>query len=226
MKKIQNRPQIEDAINKADFQSYFSHDIRSITEMVQVKAGEMLIHEGVPSKYLFFIVSGQCRYFSLSSSGFYVSFGVSRNYRFCGEASSLWGGKPTSSVQAATDTTCLTIDLEKYRSLLQNDILFLQYTCRALTEMVNNLDNTLSTYVGGKLSERLASFILQNSSDNVFSVSLVAATNALGTSYRHLQRVMKSFCQQGVLCKEKRRYYITDPKALRKMASDDYVYFY
>jgi CRP-like cAMP-binding protein len=226
MKKIANRTQIETAIRQADFQSYFSSDISDITEMIHAKAGETLIHEGVPSRYLFFIVSGQCRYFSLSSSGFYVSFGVSRNYRFCGEASSLWGGKPTSSVQAITDTTCLAIDLHKHRELLQNDILFLQYNCRALTEMVNNLDSTLSTYVGGKLSERLAAFILQNSVDDVFSVSLVAATNALGTSYRHLQRVMKSFCQQGVLRKEKRRYYITDAKALREMASDDSVYFY
>ena len=225
MKKIQNRSQIEAAIRSSDFQSYFSHDIKDATEMIQDKAGEILIHEGVPSEYLFFIVSGQCRYYTLSSSGFYISFGVSRKYRFFGEASSLWQGNPTSSVQAVTDTTCLIINLEKYRSMLQNDVRFLQYTCRSLTEMVNNLDNTLSTYVGGKLSERLASFIIQNSSENVFSVSLVAATNALGTSYRHLQRVMKSFCQRGLLRKEKRLYYITDPETLSKMASDDYVYF-
>ena len=226
MKKIKDRKRIETLIRESDFQSYFSHDITAMTELISAKAGEMLISEGVTSDYLFFIIDGQCRYFSMTLSGSYVTFGSSRNQRFFGEASSLWAEKPTSSVQAVSDTTCLVINLNKYRHILQNDIRFLQHTCHTLSAMVNNLDKTMSAYVGSNLRDRLASFILQNSVDGRFTISLVSTSESLGTSYRHLQRIMKSFCEEGLLVKEKRAYHITDSKKMQSIASDTYVYFY
>lgn len=227
MKIINNKPRIRAIIKETNFQSFFSHDISEITELISAEEGEMIINEGTPSDYLFYLIEGQCSYFSLTSSGTFVSFGAEKKYRFFGEVSSLWNETPTSSVQAITKVFCLAISLKKYRDILTNDITFLRYTCKTLANRVNNLDNTLSTYIGSNVRERLAAFIIQNmSSDEIFSKSLVSTSNALGTSYRHLLRVIDGFCKEGILKKDKRRYFITDLKKLKSIASESYAYFY
>ena len=226
MRIIDNKQRINSLLIETGFQSFFSHDISKIVELIYAENGEILIKEGTPSNYLYYIVQGQCRYYTVTADGTYISFGVSKNDMFFGQASSLWNEKPTANVQAITDIFCLVINLSKYRSLLQNDVKFLSYNCKLLTKMVNNLDNTLSSYISGGVKERLASFILQNSKNAVFSISLVACSNALGTSYRHLQRIMKYFCDNKILLKEKRKYTILNSKYLESIASDSYVYFY
>lgn len=226
MKTIRDPNRLKTIIRETDFQSFFSNDISEIAELLFAETGEILIEESIPSDYLFYLVSGQIRYFTLAPTGNYIIFGASKNDMFFGQVSSLWGEKPTASVEAVTDILCLGINLNKYRSIIQNDVRFLGYNCRLLAKMINNLDNTISSYVSGQVNERLASFIIQNAVNNVFSLSLVATSNALGTSYRHLQRLMKAFCEQGYLRKEKRSYTILKPKQLKDLASENYIYFY
>ncbi|OYO76234.1 hypothetical protein CG709_15530, partial [Lachnotalea glycerini] len=57
-------------------------------------------------------------------------------------------------------------------------------------------------------------------SDNlIFSENLTALSELLGTSYRHLLRTLRNFCDNGYLLKEKGYYKIIAPNQLRALGA-------
>ena len=68
------------------------------------------------------------------------------------------------------------------------------------------------------LESRMARFILSNSPDNLFSFQLTNCADILNVSYRHLLRMLKTFCQMGVLEKVKNGYRVTSRDSLEKLA--------
>jgi CRP-like cAMP-binding protein len=75
---------------------------------------------------------------------------------------------------------------------------------------------------------RLASYVLAVSfaeSDLLFksqiSVSIKDAANLIGTSYRHLNRVITQFCQAGLIGRNKGSILVKDREGLRELAGDN-----
>ena len=75
---------------------------------------------------------------------------------------------------------------------------------------------------------RLASYLLSIScaeSDALFkshiSISLKDAANLIGTSYRHLNRVMTQFCEEGLIERNKGYILVKDLEGLRELAGEN-----
>jgi hypothetical protein len=73
------------------------------------------------------------------------------------------------------------------------------------------------------LEERLASYVMNISENNVFCENLTLLAELLGTSYRHLLRTLKSFCDKGYLKKENGVYKIIAPNQLSELGADIYM---
>lgn len=136
-----------------------------------------------------------------------------------GEASSLWGLLPKSSVKAVTDCICVSIPLNQYRNTLQQDVRFLQNTCQLLSYRLNsgvNLANSLIEPV----ETRLAKFILAHQKQGKFSFRLTTCASILNVSYRHLLRTITNFRDAQILEKQKSYYRICDIQALEELAEN------
>ena len=72
------------------------------------------------------------------------------------------------------------------------------------------------------LESRLASFILKNSKDNIFHYNLTECAELLCTSYRHLLRVLNSFCTNNKLSKNGKYYEIIDRSYFEKISSNSH----
>ncbi len=212
-------------LDKSDFVSHFDRNISSITKLFYFKEGEYLITEGQVPENLYFMVDGECRFFSLSSSGSLVAYGGSKKYRLLGEVASLWNLEPTSSVQAVKDTYCLGINLNKYREVLLDDNKFLRFVGQILATSITRLDDIITAHTISKVKNRLAAFILQNETKDIFQVTIITTSEAVGASYHQVQRAMTSFCAQNILHKDKRKYRILNRSKLENLASDSYGYF-
>lgn len=219
MKIIRDRRLINRYVGENDFYSLFDHDISNTVELLYFESGEYLILQGTASRYLLFLVDGSCIFFTIAANGNYISYGTAKSFQVIGEVSSLWDLSPNNAVQAIGPAYCLGIDLYKYRETLLNDNRFLRYICRLLSDRVIYSNRSLASYVGALAENRLAAFILQNSSDSLFEVRLTRCSEAIGISYRHLLRLMDSFCQRKIIRKEKRRYYIISYPKLKQLSS-------
>ncbi|MGL4373871.1 MAG: helix-turn-helix domain-containing protein, partial [Turicibacter sp.] len=70
----------------------------------------------------------------------------------------------------------------------------------------------------GSIEQRLAFYILHSSRQNVFSSNISECANIMRTSYRHLLRILNTFCQNGVLEKQGKDYVILDLYELNRIA--------
>ncbi len=225
MKHIYDKRKLQRYLDKAQLTDIFDKNNMPTIELFFFEKNEYLIKEGQTSKYLYFLVDGECKCFSFTQNGQNVSFGGTKSFRMFGEVASIWGKEPTSSVQAVKNSYCLAIDLDKHREQILNDNCFLRYLASVLADKIKMLDNTIASYTNSTVANRLASFILQNSIDDVFTCTLISCADIVGASYRHILRTMQSFCDDNLLRKEKKVYYIIDKPALQKIASDTFGYY-
>lgn len=225
MKKIYDKDTIDFYIRTTSFRKYFDKDFVEYAELLFFEKNEYLIKEGEISPYLLFMVKGKVVYSSISEAGNTIIFGSTKSSKIFGEASSIWNEIPENSVKALAPTYCLAINLDNYRDLLLNDIHFLRHICKILSDRLKNANKSYAFYLSTNAENRLASFILQNQQNGVFENSLVSTSEVIGVSYRHLQRVISSFCDKGILKKEKRKYLILKKKKLNDYINSTFVYY-
>lgn len=77
---------------------------------------------------------------------------------------------------------------------------------------------SLTSFIGAKATNRLASFILQNSQNNIFEIKLTNCSDSIGISYRHLLRLMNTLCENKILKKQRRKYQILNIKKLKELS--------
>lgn len=216
MKKNTSPTLRRDYITENGLDQITSLDIFAISELHQFDKKEILIHADQPSRFLYFLVQGET-IVTREALDKTVCLNYCQPLSWLGEASSLWQQQPSCSVQALTPCTCIAIDLSAHRDALVNDILFLQNTCQILNFKLNE-----STYHRSDLADplemRLAKFILRHSPRDTFSLQLTNCAIILNASYRHLLRILKEYCDQGLLEKQKSRYTIRDRHTLERYA--------
>lgn len=199
---------------------YMTLDIYTISDLVSFERNEYLVTAGVPSDYLFFVMSGKTICFSYTSSEKNNCVSFTQHQTLVGEASSLFGKPPKFNVKAMSDVLCIAINLNRYRNDLLGDLTFVRNICEMLASKMNN-EGRYSTTLLDPLEVRLAQFILLNASDHLFTLQLTDCADALNTSYRHLLRIIKQMCALNILSKRSNCYYIESRDALSKIATGE-----
>ncbi len=218
MIKVDDNSLLDKYITNSGILDIFSTDINPYIDLLHFNKGEFLINEGECSNYLYFLVNGKLKVFSHSSSGKIMSLYHFNSFEIIGETCSLWDKPPTASVQTTSACYCIGISM-KHRDVLLNDIKFLRYTCKNLGERLSYMNNNTCINLYDSLENRLASFILRREKNGIFSYNLTECAELLCTSYRHLLRVINSFCASGKLEKNKKSYKILDRDFFENISS-------
>lgn len=223
MEKVVSKSLFNKYLNESNVLELFSHDMSNCMDLFSFKKGDVLITEGECSDYIYFLVNGNMKVFSHSTSGKVMFVSHFKSLEVLGETCSLWNKPPTASVQATTNGYCLGISLARYRETLLNDVKFLRYTCMNLGERLSEMNSNTCITMFDSLESRLASFILKNSKDNIFHYNLTECAELLCTSYRHLLRIINLFCNTNKLSKNGKSYKIIDRGYLESIASNSII---
>lgn len=208
MERILKKEKLEKYIEDFDLQSITSLDLKQICTLYSFAKNEMIIRQGVQSQNLYFLVEGEADVvYNSNNENTYIS--RLKPVAWIGEAGSLWKSDPNCSVIACTKCVCVAINLELYRTKLQNDVLFLQNNCQILMYRVNESGFSTKTLME-PLGMKLSRFILQYESMNIFTYNMTTVSHILNVSYRHLMRMLKKFCDAGILRKADYGYIILD----------------
>jgi CRP-like cAMP-binding protein len=223
MKKILDKSLIDHYLKEVGIARLFSHDIDDLLEFFYFKKNEFVLHEGIPSDYLYFLADGEVRIYSSIGNGKRLDLGHYSLFRVIGEAATLWGNPPSASVQCNTASYFFGISLLRRRSVLLNDVNFLRYICEVLCTQIN-MQNQNRQALFFPLENRLASLVLQNTESGVLRYNLVTCADLLSTSYRHLLRVIGGMCEKGLLIRGKKgSYQVTDRAGLEQLAAHTYI---
>lgn len=126
-----------------------------------------------------------------------------------------------SSVIALEDIQAVQLPLNNKEELLKDPV-FLYQIGRNLAMALHKQSITASTNASYSVKERLATHILNSEEENIFQLSPSILASRFGTSYRHVQRVIKQFIDQGIIEKEAfKTYRILERQTLEKLAFID-----
>lgn len=218
MKKLYNETLLLNYVSHEKIKYKFSKELFNHFELFSFNKGDFLIKQGFCSEYLYFIVEGKARVYSYTPAGNITLLSFCHSYEPLGDSASLWEKEAVANVEAITDGKCIGISLTKHRTTLLSDPIFLRNTCETLANKLNESNTVVANIFLGSIENRLAFYILHTSRQNIFSTNLSECSTIMRTSYRHLLRVLNTFCQNNLLEKQGKDYLILDAEELKKIA--------
>lgn len=230
MRKISDSKFLNEYIEKYDINKFFSKDIRPYAELFLFNKGDHICREGEFLRYLFFLVEGKAKVYSSLSNGKTILICFYNPVKLIGDIEFIKFEPANSNFQVTEDSYCIAISLERVRDYLLDDIKFMRFMCESLSEKLIRLSKNSSINLLDPLENRLASYILAIGISTdingvrviIFNENLTEIASLLGTSYRHLLRTLKIFCNNGILKKKNNCFEVIDLNMLKSLAVDLY----
>lgn len=164
--------------------------------LLHYQPGELLTNPFSPSRYLQFVVEGELLLYDMPDEDSTVMLQTSYNeVNLLGEVELLDAQFTPFFVEARTDVYTLALYLEQYQQILLNDPAFLRYLCSCLAAKLNG---AVASSVQMPLKKRVA-LSLQYADDSQCITDIGRLAKTFNVSNRQLLRVLKDFCQEGVL---------------------------
>lgn len=180
--------------------------------------GEAILREGMPMEYLLFVISGKAKVCSAASNGrdlilcYYISEGI------VGDEELMTGAHIAgATIIAATEFHCIGLPYAKYADALKANLAFVNRVGKELAVKLFQSSHNGTAIALHSGEERLCTYILQTARGDVFSEPLTDAARSIGTSYRHLLRLLSRLRAEGVMQKEASEYRIINrPELIRR----------
>jgi len=186
--------------------------------------GETILREGMPMEYLLFVISGKAKVCSSAANGkdlilcYYISEGIVGDAELMTDAHI-----SNTTISAITEFHCIGLPYAKYANVLKANLAFVNRVGRELAMKMYRSSRNSTVIALHSGEERLCAYILQADQGDVFAETLTDVARSIGTSYRHLLRMLSRLCAEGVMQKEVFGYRIMDRSELIRRKSDFYI---
>lgn len=201
---------------------YFSADVTPDLELHVFKKGEHLCEERKTPDHLYFILEGKVKLSLIHQDGNVTLVQYYEPGDILGELELLGMRQASQTIEAIGDVTCLALPFENCKRIMLEDAKFLQNLCRLIAGKMQRSVNKLVGMQTYPLENRLASYFLQKEDEVGYGqwmhVKLTDLAQYLGTSYRHLSRIIKDFDEAGWIEKERTKMRVVERDRLYQMA--------
>lgn len=185
--------------------------------------GERILAQGQAAHTLYVLVQGKIKVHTSSAEGrTLVLLSFKQPLEVIGDIEYFQGIETLNTVEAVTPVWMIGIRYEMLDQYGRSHVPFLQFLLEILSAKFVQKSNSLSHNLMHPVEVRLASYLLsicpdesaEPGSGQAQTARLVDAANLIGTSYRHLNRVVQQFCAEGLIEREKGRIRIKDRERL------------
>ncbi len=200
MKKIENDKRIEAYLDRYSVRSFFRFPDQIGFELYEFSKGEIINNLMDPIDYLLFTVGGKIRICNVRNDGTPVLLAEEEGFTVLGDVEFASNEVSAYIVEAASKVRCLSVDVNRYRDILENDPVFLSFLLRSVAGKL-----TLTTaYIlePEDLRERTI-YYLQNQTLS----GVASAASYLHCSKRQLLRILKRLQEEGTIIKTGRGTY-------------------
>ena len=172
--------------------------------LLHYSPGDLLTTPFSPSQMLQFVVEGDVLLYQMPDEESFTSIPTTYNeVSVLGDVELINAHFMPFFVEAKTDVYTLAVGLEHYRQQLLGDPVFLCFLCRNFADKLNGAVASTRRF---SLRERVGrSLMLAEPGQQITDIARLAGS--INVSPRQLIRVMKEFCEAGVLAHEKKGVY-------------------
>jgi len=206
MKKMKDQEQIDQYIQAYQIESIFNEPLLPYLELYSFEQGELICSQGDPSQYLYVLVKGKIKISTTSPEGKTLILSFKTPLEVIGDVEYVRGIDFINTVEAVSSVMMIGIHYRWLENYGKDHSPLLQFLLDIITKKFTIKSTSLSFNLMYPVEVRLASYLLSVSFDesdslcNVqLSISIKDAANLIGTSYRHLNRVIAQFCKEGLV---------------------------
>ena len=190
-------------------------------QKVSFQKGDYICTQGQAITELTYILSGRVKIVRSLSNGKEHILEMPHQPQLLGDVELMTNQLAGSSVIALEEVQAVQLPLNNKEALLKDPV-FLYQIGRNLAMALHRQGITASTNASYPVKERLATHILNIEEQDIFQLSPSILASSFGTSYRHVQRVIKQFIDQGIIEKKAfKTYRILQRKSLEMLAFID-----
>lgn len=181
--------------------------------------------QGDVCQYLYVLVKGKIKIFTTSAEGKSLILSFKTPLEVIGDIEYIRDIHLINTVEAVSQVDMIGVHFRWLKKHGDHHAPLLRFLLDIITQKFYLKSNFLSFNLLHPVEIRLASYLLSVSFDEsgslvdgqISSSSLKDAANLIGTSYRHLNRVILKFCEQGWVERDKGLIRVKDKEGLRKL---------
>lgn len=177
----------------------------------QYKKGETVLMEGMAMDYLYIVMKGKAKVCVSTECGKDLLLSWYSEEGIIGDVELMSNSFCAStSVTTLSEFECIGIPYQSYGNALRQNIAFLNKIGLELSKKLIKTTMNCKSAALYSAETRLCICLLEASDGNMIRIPLTELASAAGTSYRHMQRIMRQLCDSNILRKDKNGYQILD----------------
>lgn len=185
--------------------------------------GQRLFSQGEEAYTLYFLVEGKLKISMLSPEGKRLIVAFKTPLDIVGDIEYVRDCPFINTVEAVTDIVVIGISYKVLREGMLENSAWLQFLLETITRKFQTKAQAMNFNLLYAVDVRVASYLLSMTPTQPMldSTSLVDMADLIGTSYRHLNRVLKQFEQAGWISKKRGKITLLDRVALLNQAGQN-----
>lgn len=214
---------IKDYLHRYKLAELFSEGIQQAMQMETLAPGDRLLSQGADSGTLYLLVEGKLKISMLSPDGKRLILAFKSPFDLVGDIEYVQQCPLINTVEAVTTTRVIRIPYEALQKEMADDAAWLQFLLETVTRKFEMKSHAMNFNLLYPVDVRLASYLLSMTptEPKLESTSLIDMADLIGTSYRHLNRVLQQFEQAGWITKKRGKITILDRSALLAQAGQN-----
>ncbi|TKI56325.1 cyclic nucleotide-binding domain-containing protein [Brevibacillus antibioticus] len=228
MKEIENRELLQQYLHEHQLASVFYEPFLPHLSLYQFDQGEFICAQGESACHLYVLVKGKVKVFTTSPEGKTLILSIKKPLEVIGDIEYVRGISYQNSVEAASSVQMIGIHYRWLKKYGTDYAPLLEFLLQIITNKFCVKSNSLSINLLYPVEVRFARYLLSVSieewhpanNEEISTSNLLDAANMIGTSYRHLNRVIQQFCKEGLIERANGHLLIKNREGLAKTASE------
>lgn len=229
MKELHATEMIEEFLRSYKVETLFTDEIIPYLTLFEFEKGEQICSQGEPVEYLYILVKGKVKIFTTSEEGKTLILSFKTPIEVIGDIEYVQEIDTINTVEAVSPLVMIGVRQTVVRRFLKDHSAFLQFLLKIITRKFYIKSQFMRHNILYPVETRLASYLVSVAYDEnealvngkVSTSNLTDIANLIGTSYRHLNRVIKDFCIKGLVERNNGAIVIKDLEGLKSLAKED-----
>ncbi|GGB62972.1 Crp/Fnr family transcriptional regulator [Fictibacillus barbaricus] len=232
MKELNDPDLLEHYLGAYEIESIFNEDLRPYLALYRYDHGELICSQGDPYDYLYVLVKGKLKIFTTSPEGKTLILSFKTPLDVVGDIEYVQNTEIINTVEAVSEVHMIAVHHRYLKKFASDHTPLLKFLLDVITQKFYVKSSSLSFNLLYPVEVRFASYLLSvcfDESDALYSGklstgALIDAANLIGTSYRHLNRVIQHLSQEGLVERHKGFIVVKDRNGLSKLANHKNIY--
>ncbi len=229
MQKKEREKYILKYLKKYSINEIFSSIDLNDIDVLQIKKGQLICSKGDEIHDMYFLVEGKVKIYTITPDDKRLILRFQKSLGIIGDIEYIQGTHVLHTIESSTDCLLLKIPFQIIRRTVGNDERFLSFLLDVVTRRFRAKTDAATLNLLYPVEVRLASFLLSTTTDGERPVyheeavgsSLKDIADMVGTSYRHLNRVIKNLCNEDIISRSNGKLYVKDLERLKDIAKNN-----